>query len=211
LSGKRRIRIVYESRTGKHLPLSSVVSSGRGRVPTVLSVQDRAIDTFLALHSSRSGGQMGRSRGHHTPYLFIAYKAVSRDLRPSPCPLRCARGGETGRRRSGRKCGWRCTAHHYAHRSATRTPRASRTMQQGVATKYQWTRTPRPSLAATGDSKTVRHTPAPALTAGPFAPSDGAICGRPRSGSLAARSTSIGTRRPACTDSAIYVSSACLC
>ena len=38
------------------------------------------------------------------------------------------------------------------------------------------TDTSRPSLAATGDSKTVRQTPAPALAAGPFVLSGGAIC-----------------------------------
>jgi hypothetical protein len=72
-----------------------------------------------------SGGQVERTRLS----FYRLYRATC-DLAPAPC----ARGGGTGRRRSGRKCGWRRTAHHYAHRSATRTPRASRAMQQGVAT-----------------------------------------------------------------------------
>ena len=75
-----------------------------------------------------SGGQVERTRLS----FYRLYRATC-DLAPAPC----ARGGGTGRRRSGRKCGWRRTAHHYAHRSATRTPRASRAMQQGVATKYK--------------------------------------------------------------------------
>ena len=88
-----------------------------------------------------------------------------------------------------------------------RDPRASRAMQQGVATMD--TDTSRPSLAATGDSKTVRQTPAPALAAGPFVLSGGAI-GAPATRRLSGCTQHIGTRRPACTDSASYVSSACL-
>ena len=108
----------------------------------------------------------------------------------------------------GRKCGWRRTAHHYAHpRSATRTPREPAVRcSRGL---LQWTRTPlghrwprRAIPKRSGRRLHPRSQPAhSSCRAGPSEPATRRLSGCTQH---------IGTRRPACTDSASYVSSACL-
>ena len=161
--------------------------------------------TGLSIRSSRfiPRAREGRWAGREdTTRLIFLSLIKSRIARPATWPLPPA-VRERGRNRKKTEWAQVWVAPHcpplrapVGHANAESQPCDA----AGGCYKVQGTRTPRPSLA--GDSKTVRHTPAPALTAGPFVPSDGAICGRPRGGSLAARSTLIGTRRPACTDSA---------
>ena len=159
---------------------------------TLSLCSDRAVRSSLP--------REGRSRGH--VYLFIAYIA-----RPATWPLPPAREGEEQE-----EDGVGAIVGGAALPTTTRTGRPRERREPAVRCSrglLQWTRTPlghrwprRAIPKRSGRRLHPRSQPAhSSCRAGPSAPATRRLSGCTQH---------IGTRRPACTDSASYVSSACL-